>query len=79
MTKTPTQTENSKTNGQHKNATKKFDYTTIEDQLRTVSRNNNSHPTGVVKPVSRYPIFPPQKPCNQKDRIRQYIITDIPP
>ena len=34
MTKTPIPTENSKTNGQHKNATKNFDYTTIADQLR---------------------------------------------
>ena len=32
MTKTPIPTENSKTNGQHKNATKNFDYTTIADQ-----------------------------------------------
>ena len=79
MTKTPTPTENSKNNGQHKNATKKFDYTTIEDQLRTVSWSNNSHPTGVVKPVSGYPIFPLQKLCNQKDRIRQYMTTDILP
>ena len=28
-------------NGQHKNATKNFDYTTIEDRLRTVSWSNN--------------------------------------
>ena len=32
MTKTPIPTENSKTNGQHKNATKNFDYTTIADR-----------------------------------------------
>ena len=37
MTKTPIPTENSKTNGQHKNATKKFDYKTIADRLRTVN------------------------------------------
>ena len=33
----PHTTENSKTNDQHKNATKNFDYTTIADRLRTVS------------------------------------------
>ena len=38
--KKPIPTENSKTNGQHKNATKNFDCTTIADR----------HPTGVVKP-----------------------------
>ena len=32
--------------------TKNFDYTTITDWLRMVSWSNNSHPTGVVKPVS---------------------------
>ena len=32
-------------------ATKNFDYTTIVDQLRTVSWSNSSHPTGVVKPI----------------------------
>ena len=48
MTKTPMPTENSKTNGQHQNATKNFDYTTIAGRLRTVSWSNNSHPTGVV-------------------------------
>ena len=36
---------------QYKNATKNFDYTTIADRLTTVSLSNNSHPTGVVKPV----------------------------
>ena len=34
-----------------KNATKNFDYTAIEDLLRTVSCSNSSHPTGVVRPV----------------------------
>ena len=38
MTKTPTPTENSKTKGQHKNATKKIDYTTIVDRLTLVKR-----------------------------------------
>ena len=56
------------TKGQHTNATKNFDYITIADRLRTVSWSNNSHPTGVVKPVYGYPTFPlPQKPCYQKD------------
>ena len=36
MTKTPIPTENSKTNGQHKNATKNFDYTTIADSKRFI-------------------------------------------
>ena len=57
MTKTPTPTENSKTNGQHKNATKNFDFITITDRLGTVSLSNNSHQTGVVKPVYGYPTF----------------------
>ena len=42
MTKPPIPTENSKTNGQHTNATKNFDYTTIADRLRTVSWSNKS-------------------------------------
>ena len=57
MTKPPIPTENSKTKGQHKNATKNFDYTRIADRLRTVSSSNNSHPTGWVKPVYGYPTF----------------------
>ena len=52
MTKAPTTTENPKkqrvnTKKRHQN----FDYATISDGLRTVSWSNNSHPTGVVKPV----------------------------
>ena len=43
--------KNPKATGQHKNATKIFDYTTIADRIRTVSWSNSSHPTGVVKPV----------------------------
>ena len=43
---------------QHKNATKYFDYTTIADRLRTVSWDNDSHPTDVVKPVYGIPTFP---------------------
>ena len=54
----PIPTENSKTNGQHKNAAKTFDYKTIVDRLRTVSWSANSYPTGVVKPVNGYPTFP---------------------
>ena len=42
MTKPPITTENSKTKGQHTNATKNFDYTTIADRLRTVSWSNKS-------------------------------------
>ena len=58
MTKPPILTENSTTKEQHTNATNNFDYTTIADRLRTVSLSNNSHPTGVVKPVYVYPTFP---------------------
>ena len=35
-----------------------FDYTTIADQLSTVSWSNNSHPAVVVKPVYGIPTFP---------------------
>ena len=35
-----------------------FDYTTIAYRLRTVTSSNNSHRTGVVKPVYGYPTFP---------------------
>ena len=53
---------------QHKNAKINFDYTTIADRLWMVSWGNESHPTGVVKPVYGIPTFPlTQKPCNQKD------------
>ena len=52
---------------QHKNATKNFDYTTIADRLRTVSRGNDSHPTGAVNPVNGIPfIHSPQHLCNQR-------------
>ena len=56
--KTLVSTENSKTNGQHKSTTNSFDYTTIADRLRTNSWSKSSHPTGDVKPVYGYPIFP---------------------
>ena len=49
---------NSTTNWQHKNTTKNFDYTTIADRLSMVGWSNNSHPTGVVKPVYGYPTLP---------------------
>ena len=52
MTRAPTATEKSKKQHDNiKNATKNFDYTTIADRLRTVSWDNSSHPSGVVKPV----------------------------
>ena len=35
-----------------------IDYTTIADQLRTVSWSNNIHTTGVVKPANGSPTFP---------------------
>ena len=52
MTKAHKPTEKSKK--QHDNTKsppKLFDYTMIADRLRAVSWSNNSHPTGVVKPV----------------------------
>ena len=59
MTKAPTPTEKSKKQRDNtKNATKNFDYTTIADRLRTVSWGNDSHPTGVVKPLYGIPTFP---------------------
>ena len=59
MTKAPTPTEKSKKQRDTtKNATKNFDYTTIADRLGTVSWGNDSHPTGVVKPVYGIPTFP---------------------
>ena len=45
MTKAPSPTEKSKKKWQHKNATKNFDNTAIADRLRTVSWDNDSHPT----------------------------------
>ena len=47
--------ENQPETWQHTNATKKFDYTTIADQLTVVNLGKNSHPTGVVKPVNGIP------------------------
>ena len=57
MTRPPILTENSKTKGQHTNATK----TLITQRLRTDlgrSVGVTSHPTCVVKPVYGYPTFP---------------------
>ena len=51
------------TNGKFKNRRtihkrhQNFDYTTIADRLWTVSWSNNSHPTGLVKPVYGYHTF----------------------
>ena len=52
MTKAPTPTENPT------NATKNFNYATILDGLRTVIWGNDSHQTGVVKPVYGIPTSP---------------------
>ena len=53
---------------QYENATKNFEYTGIADRLRTVSWSNDSHPTGVVKPVYGIPTFPrTAKAVYQKD------------
>ena len=45
---------NVRTQKRHQN----FDNTTIADWLRTISWGNDSHPTGVVKPVDGIPILP---------------------
>ena len=59
MTKAPTPTEKSKKQRDiMKNATKNFDYATIEDRLRAVSLIYSSYPTGVVKPVYERSTFP---------------------
>ena len=51
MTKVLTLKENSKKQSDNKNATKYFDYTTITDQLGTISWSNVNHSTDVVKLV----------------------------
>ena len=59
MTKAPTPHRNiQKTTWQHKKLHQNFDYTTIADQLRTVSWGNSSHRTGVVKPVYEHSTLP---------------------
>ena len=72
MTKTPIPTENSKNNGQHKNATKNFDNTAIADRLRTVSWSNNSHPTGVVKPGLKGTNLPTHRQSSLTSRTSHY-------
>ena len=52
----PQQTPKSKVTTQNRHQT--FDYTTIADQLRTVSWSINSHPTDVVKLVYGIKTFP---------------------
>ena len=54
MTKAPKTTEKSKKQRDNIKRNQNFDYTTIEDRLRTVSWGNDSHPTGVVKSVTGY-------------------------
>ena len=52
MTKAPTPTEMSKGQSENtNNATKKFDYTAVEDRLKEVSLSNYGHTTGVVNLV----------------------------
>ena len=51
MTKAQHQKKNPKSNVTTQKRHQKFDYTKIADRLRTVSRGNGSHLTGVVKPV----------------------------
>ena len=51
----------------------KFDYTTIADRHRTVSWGNDSHPTGVVKPVNLDPNPPTHhNSCIIEDTNMQY-------
>ena len=59
MTNAPTLIEKSKMQRYNITyATKNFDYSTIVDRLRTVSRSNSSYPTGMVKPVYERSTFP---------------------
>ena len=60
MTKasTPTEKKNKKKRDNIKNATKNFEYTTMSNQLRTVSWSNSSHCTDVVKKVKERSTFP---------------------
>ena len=53
MTKTPIPTENQWTKQKRHQKLRLHG-----NRLRTVSWSNNSHPTGVVKPVYWYPTFP---------------------
>ena len=54
MTKAPKFNNQLTTQKHHQN----FDYTTTADRLSTVGWSNNSHPTGMVKPVYGYPTLP---------------------
>ena len=51
ITNAPTPTENSKKQSEKQKCHQTFDYRTTADRLRTVSWNNDSHPTGLIKPV----------------------------
>ena len=51
-------TEKSKKQSDNIKAPQKIDYTTIADRLSMVSWGNDSHPTGVVKPVNGIPTLP---------------------
>ena len=70
-TPTPTENANVTTQKRHQN----FDYTTIADRLRTVSWGNDSHPTGVVIPVSGILTLPTYR----KSRVikRTHILTFV--
>ena len=48
---------------QHKDVTKKFDYTAIVDRLRTVKWSNYSHPTGVVYRFYRAHLLTQRNSC----------------
>ena len=68
MKKAPTPAEMSKGKSDNtNNAAKKFDYTAVVDQFRTVSWSNYGHPTGVVNRLRAQPSHFPQQPCYQKD------------
>ena len=56
MTNASTLTENSGTQRDNtRTADKNVDYTKIADRLMTISGSNDSHQTGVVKPVYGFP------------------------
>ena len=64
---------------QHNNGTKNFDYTTIAYLLRTVSRGNDSHPTGVVKPVYGILTFPlTEKAVQSKGHTFNFFLNNPP-
>ena len=64
MTKHFIPTENSKTKGQHTNATKNFDYTTIADRLSTVSWSNK-----LSNWYGQTGLRVPNLPTNRKSRV----------